>query len=155
MQVLSDYEKERGKPIPSKVHSFIQKRLTVVLTVKYDAVYEAMPELSLELGGKKAIPDVSIFPKLKIDVLHDEIRVKEPPLGVIEILSPRQHLTDIVAHASLYFDAGVKSFWVVIPTFKTIHVFRDAENYTTFADKDILQDDQLNIILPLTEIFPS
>ncbi len=75
--------------------------------------------------------------------------------GAIEVLSPKQIFNDIVEHAPKYFDAGVKSFGVVISIFKTIHVFRDAGHYTTFADQDTVQDEQLNITLPLTEIFPA
>ncbi len=155
VQPLSEYELERGKPMPSKVHSFIQTRLATKLSNRYEDSYDFFTELSLELSTGKSVPDVCIYSKMEIDMLHDEVRVKESPLGVIEILSPRQILNDIVERASQYFDAGVKSFWVVIPTFKTIYVFRDANHYTTFADEDTLQDDALNITLPLTEIFPA
>jgi len=155
VQVLSDYEKERGKPLPSKIHSFVESKLVHTLSLGYEEIFEILPELSLQLSTIKFTPDICICGNMPIDLHQDEEFITEPPNGIIEILTKDQPLSDVLERREKYFDAGVKSFWVVIPTFKTIHVFRDAENYTTFADKDILQDDQLNITLPLTEIFPS
>jgi hypothetical protein len=154
VQPLSDYEIERGKPLPSVLHSLVESKLTAKLSLRYGEKLEILPELSLCLSTIAFTPDICVYSKMKITFEQEEECMTEPPLGIVEILTKSQPLSDLIGRRSAYFDAGVKSFWVVIPTFKTIHVFQDANHYTTFAEKDTLQDDQLNITLPLTEIFP-
>ncbi len=154
-EALSQYEIERGKPMPSKLHAFIQARLVTELSNRYQERYSSLSELSLELSTGRATPDIAIYPPMEIDFFHDEIRMTEPPLCAIEILSPTQGIHEILARAPKYFAGGVQSFWVVIPPFKTIYVFSDAETYDTFADKAVLHDKKTGIELPLTEIFPT
>ncbi len=152
-EVLSQYEIERGKPMPSKLHAFTQTRMVTELSNRYKGRYFAFSELSLELSTGKATPDIVIYPPMEIDFFHDEICMTEPPLCAIEILSPTQGIQDILERAPKYFAGGVQSFWVVIPPFKTIYVFSAPETYDTFADKAILHDKKTGIELPLTEIF--
>jgi len=152
---ISKYEIERGKPMPSKLHSFVQTNLVLALSPKYKEKYQIFSELTLELPSGRSTPDLSIYPKMKIDFLEDEIRMKEPPLGAIEILSPSQGINEILARTPKFFAAGVQSVWVVIPNFKTIYVFNTEKQYETFTDTDTLKDEQLEIVLPLAEIFPT
>ncbi len=149
---LSAYELERGKPMPSKNHSILQARLLRVLLNNYDNEFDFLSELSLELTTGKATPDISIYPKLIIDWLHDEIRVTDPPLTVIEILSPKQGLQDITEKMDMYFGAGVKSCWVVIPTFQTIHIITPNKQVATFTS-GTLTDPGTHIQLQMEEVF--
>ena len=50
-ETLSDYERERGKPMPSKNHSVAQFRLIVALS-RYSSDFSILPELNLKLGGQ-------------------------------------------------------------------------------------------------------
>lgn len=149
---LSQYELERGKPMPSKNHSRLQLRMGKLLIDKYDERYDFHSELSLQLSTGKATPDICIYPKEVIDWFNDEVRVTEPPLTAIEILSPTQGLQDVTEKLTLYFGAGVKSVWVVIPTFKTIYVItpeRDVKTFTTGT----LTDAALDIRLDMDALF--
>ena len=89
---MSEYEIERGKPIPSQQHARLQTRITVYLGVHYANNFEVLTELTLDTPGEKSIPDIAISPVEEIDFNHDEINRKEPPLATIEILSPTQAL---------------------------------------------------------------
>jgi Uma2 family endonuclease len=149
---LSQYELERGKPMPSKNHSILQLRIARLLMNRYDTEYDFLSELSLVLTTGKATPDISVYPKLTIDWLHDEIRVSDPPLAVIEILSPKQGLQDVTEKIDLYFGAGVKSCWVVIPTFQTIHIITPDKQVATFT-AGTLTDPGTGIQLVMEEVF--
>jgi Uma2 family endonuclease len=69
------------------------------------------------------VPDLCIYPKRKIDWQNDEIRVSEPPLTIIEISSPKQDFEDFEHKLKAYFNAGVKSFWLIIPFTETLTIF--------------------------------
>jgi Uma2 family endonuclease len=85
--------------------------------------------------------------------LNDEIRMTAPPLGVIEILSPTQTLNDPTDKAVTYFEHGVKSFWLVLPTLKTINVFSGREQFEAFVQDEVVKDHVLDIQLPLSNIY--
>lgn len=153
----SQYEIERGKPMPSKNHSFIQKRVVKLVDRKYPDKYEILPELSLDLKieGREKVPDLAIFKydDISFDADKDEIRVEQIPLGVIEIMSPSQNLTELLIKSHTYFEAGIKSYWLIIPPLRTVYVFSDKSEYEVFLKNDLLKDEQLNIELDLGKLF--
>ncbi len=150
---LTPYEIERNKPMPSKLHSYVQSVLNGKLWALFHERYNFHSELGLNLEGWQSTPDLCIFPKEKIDFAKDIPKVKESPLGIIEILSASQNPGDLVAKAYQYFENGVKSCWLVIPGLKNIYVFRDPENYEIFKSTELLVDKKLDIELPLADIF--
>lgn len=146
------YELERNKPMPSKNHGKIQTRLIIGLSKQIDPD-SILSEVSLELGEWLSTPDICIYPPSPLDVTNDEIRMEMPPLGVIEILSPTQTLNDLTDKAVHYFESGVKSCWLVLPTLKTIYVFSGSNQFEAFVQDELVKDKVLNIELPLTEVF--
>lgn len=148
----SIYELERNKPIPSKNHGKIQTRLIIALSkqINQDSI---LSEVSLELCEWLFTPDISIYPATPLDVTKDEIRMENPPIGVIEILSPTQTLNDLTDKSYSYFAKGVKSCWLVLPTLKTIYVFSGATQFEAFVQDELVKDKVLNIELPLSEVF--
>jgi Uma2 family endonuclease len=44
----------------------------------------------------------------------------DPPLTVVEILSPNQGMEELISKADAYFEAGVKSCWIVQPLLEAI-----------------------------------
>lgn len=151
--VKSEYELERGKPMPSKNHAIVQGNIYFLLRQKYDPHYRFMPEISILMDEKERIPDLAIYEHLEFTPGNDEVRLATPPLGAIEILSPTQNLADLIAKSYRYFEAGVKSYWLVLPDLTTIYVFSGPNEYEAFVKKGILKDTQLNIELDLEAIF--
>jgi Uma2 family endonuclease len=149
---ISEYEAERGKPMPSKLHALMQANLIAEMAV-YRQRFVLLSELSLSLEDWDSVPDISIFAKSELDFSEDEIRVTISPLCAIEILSPSQSLNDLYDKAKKYFEKGVKSCWIVLPVFKNIYVFSDADNYQIFKSNETLHDTILDIFLPLTDVF--
>ncbi|MBC8110731.1 MAG: Uma2 family endonuclease [Verrucomicrobia bacterium] len=153
-EIISDYELERGKPVPSKNHSILQDNIGFELNIRYRKLYSFLPELSLVMPEKPdTVPDICIFPKMKADFLHDQTSVAQMPFTVIEIVSPSQSNDEILAKFERYFNAGVKSCWLVLPSFKAIHVYSAIGEYEFFNAQMTLSDPVTQIELPLAEIF--
>jgi Uma2 family endonuclease len=149
----SDYEIERKKPMPSKNHAFIQGRLIIALALKYQNQFTLLPEINLDLPAGVRVPDLAIYPPMHFEPQEDEIRLSEMPLAVVEIISPTQELTELIAKSNDYFRAGVKSYWLVLPPLRTIYIFHGANDYEIFSRHDVAVDKQLEIALDLKEIF--
>ncbi len=148
------YEAERNKPMPSFNHGALQMQLGASLYIKYAAQFKIVSEVKLALPNvDPAVPDISIFPKMPIDWLNDEIQVTEPPLTVIEILSPKQSVDDIKNKIfNIYFPGGVKSAWLVIPTLRSIHIFSPDRTYKTY-NSGKLRDIVTGIELDIDKVF--
>jgi Uma2 family endonuclease len=107
--------------MPSLNHSVTQSRLIVELSILYRKTYTFLSELSLAMTGKPdTVPDICTYLKMQVDFLHDRTSLAQMPLTVIEIISPSQTSETILAKFERYFQAGVKSCWLVMPVFKTI-----------------------------------
>jgi Uma2 family endonuclease len=150
---VSQYELERGKPMPSKLHGHVQLKLGTALDNNYSDRYSLFSELSLELNHWDSVPDISIFPKMEIDYSQDEIKITEPPLCAIEILSPSQSLQELISKARKYFSYGLKSCWLVIPGLRNIYVFSSPDDYQIFRDNQMLHDAVIDVRLELAKVF--
>lgn len=148
----SPYEVERGKPIPSKNHSFVQTRLIVAFATQFEQ-FQILSEISLKLGDIERVPDLAIFENIEFTPGEDEIRVEQKPLAVIEILSPKQNLGDLLAKAHVYFENSIGSYWLVLPDLKSIYVFKSPQDYVVFLKKELLKDEVLGIELDLGKVF--
>ncbi|GAA4406486.1 hypothetical protein GCM10023187_25980 [Nibrella viscosa] len=151
---LSQYELERGKPMPNTTHSIIQSNLIVALKNLYKQQYRILSELTLDTPPNGSTPDVVIYPYFDADfTIEYPARRSDPPLVTIEIQSPSQSLDEMIDKANIYFEFGVKSCWIVQPRIKAIFVFDQPNHYHFFHYDDILRDPNLNIELPLSTIF--
>ena len=150
---ISEYELERGKPMPSTNHAFIQDNISFQFNLRYRNEYKLMPELSLDTPGKGTVPDIAIYPKFDIDLRHDVIKTDKPPLVTIEILSPEQKLQDLVDKTYRYFEFGVKSCWIVLPSLKTIMVYSGVDTFEYIKGDVSLRDPNTGFELSLSEIF--
>ncbi len=150
---VSEYELERGKPMPSKLHGYIQSKLIAALEFGYGEQYTLFSELSLDLSTWESVPDISIFPKMEIDYSEDETKVTKPPLCAIQILTSAQSLQDLINKAKKYFSYGVKSCWLVIPGLKNVYVFSSPEDYQIFRDTQTLNDPAIGVELELAKVF--
>ncbi|MDX2189393.1 MAG: Uma2 family endonuclease, partial [Bacteroidota bacterium] len=106
---ISDYEIERGKPMPSNIHSIIQSNLIFLLKSFYKKTYNIHSELTFEVNMERFTPDISLLPKQPIDFQHDIIVFPTPPITAIEILSPTQILGDLFIKMQKLIDLGTQS----------------------------------------------
>ena len=151
--VLSDYELERGKPMPDLNHSLMQRRLLLRLDRRYENRFTILPEVHVKLLKRDRVPDLSVYPPLSFNPRQNKLVMPNPPLCAIEILSEMQKLPDLMLKNDEYFDAGVLSYWLVLPHLQSVYVFNSADEYDVFTRKDILIDKVLDVELDLSEIF--
>ncbi|MVM39051.1 Uma2 family endonuclease [Spirosoma sp. HMF3257] len=149
---LTDYEIERGKPMPSKNHSRIQARLSKELLVFYEDQYDVRSEQSLASPNPPLVPDLSIFPAEASNWQQDEVKESEVPLTVIEIVSPSQSDTELTAKAQDYFSAGTKSYWLVQPLFRTVVILQPNAEELVFHN-NLLTDPTNGISIDLKKVF--
>jgi Uma2 family endonuclease len=149
------YEQERGKPMPSKNHSLLQMEIGFELKMQYGKQFDIFPELSLDLipNTPGAVPDICIYDKTPRNWQVDVIKTKNPPLLAIEILSPRQVFDDITDKINnIYFPAGMKSVWVVLPKVESVMLFRPNQK-TEMYSQGILHDTASGFDLDIDKIF--
>lgn len=150
---IHDYVTERNKPMPSLNHAKIQANIIFLMMLHYKKIFTVVSELSFDLSDWVSVPDVSLLPLTKYDAKNDQIKVLEPPLCTVEILSPTQSLSELVAKSRSYFDKDVKSCWIVFPELENVYVFSSPDNYKIFVKGDILKDEIMQIELNINEIF--
>lgn len=98
-KAISQYELERGKPMPSKFHAFIQTKIGSRFDNDYGDRLICFSELTLGLSQWESVPDLAIYNKEDIDMAVEETQVSLVPLCAIEILSPSQSLQEMVDKA--------------------------------------------------------
>lgn len=150
--VRSQYEIERGKPIPSKNHSRLQMRIGADLLMRYENQYDVRSELSLTAPNPPYVPDLSLFPVEASNWWEDEIKVSEVPFTVIEIVSPSQTDTELTRKARDYFAAGTKSYWLVQPVLRTIFILLPGGDELVFHN-NVLTDPTNDISIDLRNVF--
>jgi Uma2 family endonuclease len=150
-ETLSDYELERGKPLPSFHHGIVQSAL-IHAFYEYSDKFIIVSELSLKLGDFSATPDISIYSKQPISWLHDQTKITEPPLMVVEIISPTQGMQEMIDKLENYFKNGVKSCWLVQTLLKSITLFTPDMKYNVYTSGEV-QDPETGIVVSLDEIF--
>ena len=136
---------------PSYYRSYLCTNVASVL--KSEGTYSIFTKLTLAIDGNDYIPDVSVYPKRKMEWRkRDIVRMTEMPLTAIEIVSPSQALDEALSKFEIYFRAGVKSCWLVSPVTMTVNVYTDMEHVQIFHVGDIIEP-VLNIRIPLSAIF--
>lgn len=151
---VSDPEETQIEKPRSLNHSRLAYRLGILLS-KYEDKYDILPELDFELIADKAKPDIAICNKMPIDWEHDLIRLTEPPITIIEILSPKQAYNDLTDKIyETYFQSGVKSVWLVLPSVEAIQLFIPEQPVKYFNDA-IFHDPTNGIELDIKELFKS
>ena len=152
VELQSAYERERGKPMPSKVHGITQIRLGAAMAPWFDQ-YTVIGELALDLGGRPLTPDLCVYPRLEIDYTDDEIRMTEPPLLAVEIVSPTQGVQELLDKIRHMLQHGVQSCWLVLPAIQAVTVFTADMKQTTFTEGEIA-DPTVAMKICIEDIFP-
>jgi Uma2 family endonuclease len=144
------YEEERGKPMPSFNHGAIQMNLGVEFAKNLS--FRTVSELTLDINGKPYTPDLSVYARAPINLRHDISRATEPPLLVVEILSPQQGAQVVMDKVDVYFAFGVKSCWVVSPPMHSIQIL-SADGGETVLNNGVATDPATGLTADLAAVF--
>lgn len=137
-------------PVPSYNHGYIQTNLAVALHKLQK--YSIVTAVTIEIKGKPYIPDILVYPKRPLDLVHDMIQMTEMPLLAIEILSPTQGVKEMADKFEIYFQAGIQSCWLVVPFIASVTVYAQLTQSKTFTEQQLI-DNKLDIHLSIAEIF--
>lgn len=137
------------KPMPNMHHSVLQGELTSLINQKRrgDRLASAFLELDFVMSDAMIVPDISVFvsDRILIDE-NDEISnalIKVAPDWLIEVLSPEQSVTLLIAKIKLALLHGTKLAWLVDSMEDVILTFTD-NGFNSHHGMDIL---------PMLEIF--
>ncbi|WP_210519564.1 Uma2 family endonuclease [Hymenobacter terricola] len=150
---ISDYELERGKPVPSKNHSIVQANAVFELKTRCRERFRFLSEINIDVAGRVMVPDIGIFQPMAVDMAQDQIVIEQLPLTTSEILSESQALNELIDKANAYFQAGVKSCWIVLPKMRGVAVYSAPDAYVLFHNPQTLTDPATGIELPLAPLF--
>lgn len=141
-----------SEDITSINHSRTIQRISAHLE-QFDNEYDTFPELELKLNGKPVKPDISVFPNLPEDWNSDVIFFTEAPIIAIEVLSPKQALSEITDKVNtVYFPAGVQSVWIIVPLLQTVFIRTPDGGKWTFTE-GVIKDPVTGIEMPFSKIF--
>jgi len=113
--LLSDYELDRGKPMPNLTHGAIQLNLGFEFKLHYGAQYRIAGEVALATVPDSTTPDLVVYPQRTLNFVNETAKQTDPPLLVVEIQSPSQSNNFLTDKAAQYFAFGVQSCWIVFP----------------------------------------
>ena len=86
--------------------------------------------------------------------MDDILIVSQMPDLVIEVLSPKQRISDIFTKFKAYFALGVKSCWLALPLIEVIDVYSRVDQHRTFDINDTeVIDEIMDIRLPIAKVF--
>lgn len=152
IETETNYETERGKPMPNRIHGVIQNWLSYLLSTVYFRQFQFASELSLATIPPTT-PDICIYPKKKLNPREIEAKETEMPLTTIEILSPSQTIEQLQEKAwDIYFPAGVGSAWIVVPELKAIQLLLP-DGQTRLFYNDTLLDPTTGIEIDVAKVF--
>lgn len=153
VEQLTEYELERGKPMPNLTHGAIQANLVFELKTALRTQYRIASEVALATQPDGSTPDVVLYPLMPLGFGDEPAKRTDAPLLCIEIQSPSQSLEEMVEKTTVYFQFGVQSCWIVAPAVKGVFVYDRPGHYRFFYDNETLHDPSLPIELDLGTVF--
>lgn len=153
VEQLTEYELERGKPMPNLTHGAIQANLVFELKTAYRTDYRIASEVGLATQPDGSTPDVVVYPFLPLSFGDEPAKRPDAPLLCIEIQSPSQSLEEMVEKTTTYFQFGVLSCWIVVPVVKGVFVYDRPGHYRFFYDNETLLDPTVGVQLELAAVF--
>ena len=105
----------RPKPWGTDKHSDMCAWLDTLL-LKQAGRSRTRVELSLRIGDDILIPDVCVLRDKKKELYRDILA--EPPLLCVEVISPSQRHSEMIAKCERYHEFGVPFCWVIDPVAK-------------------------------------
>lgn len=80
-----------------------------------------------------------------------------PPDLAVEVLSPGDRASEVLAKVGDWLDAGCRSVWVVDPRTRTVSVYRGPSQVIILHDSELISDEELlpGFRVRVAELFPA
>jgi Uma2 family endonuclease len=104
--------REVQKPLPKKLHAFVQSYLIRILSVNTQPNVRVLSELNVLCGEDRVIPDVTV---VRRNARYIDGDLADPAILAVEILSPCQPLSILIDKAERLIKAGTPMCWIIWP----------------------------------------
>lgn len=142
------------KPMPQGEHSLLQGELCKAINevTKPQQIAYAFPELRCTFGGGSIVPDISVFrwdriPRAASGKVANRFLLQ--PDWAIEILSPDQSLTKVLANLLHCSQHGTELGWLLNPAEASVVIVLPEQRVQLMTERDTLPI-LTNISLSLT-----
>lgn len=137
----------RQKPMPTRKHGSVQIRIGRLLSDRF-ADFDAESEVTVRIRPEKYfVPDLIVQRR---DHMQDPYPT-EPVHLCIEILSPDDRLSEVLAKCEDYHAWGVETAWIVDPESRRAWEYRKGQLLTEVPAAGSLRAEGIEI--PLAEVF--
>lgn len=147
------------KPMPQCQHSFIQGKLceTINRVTETNKIAYAFPELRCTFDNRSIVPDIAIIRWARIP-LDDKGRISNRfltyPDWAMEILSPEQSLTQVLAKLLHCSKKGTQLSWLINPDDEAILVVFPEQKIELYqGDNKLPVLEGIDLILTAENIF--
>jgi len=147
------------KPMPQGEHSRLQGKLCAVINQTAEPTQTAygFPELRCTFGGRSIVPDVAVFRWARIPRQTSgrvANRFELHPDWAIEILSPEQSQTKVLANLLHCIQAGTELDWLIDPEEETILVINAEQQVQLLTGSAHLPlINEIDLSLTVSQIF--
>lgn len=133
-------------------HAYIASNIVAGLHNRKE--YSILSELILQVNKDSMLElDIGLYPKQSVNFISvDRLKMSKMPLLAIEILSPTQGTQDVLAKFKMFFEAGIKSCWLIVPISQSIIVYSSLEKARIFNQNEV-HDNLVGVNLSLSGIF--
>ena len=139
------------KNMPTVHHSVLQKHLTAVID-QADSRYEAFPELRCTLINHSVVPDITVIDQDRIPTAN--VPVSGAPDWIIEILSPDQSTTKLIAKIQHCLQEGTQLGWLLDPKERVILVLWPEDRMVLLKGNDRLPvPTDISLALTVEQVF--
>ena len=89
------------------------------------------------------IPDVSFVPADRMREIDLDRRIQGAPALAVEVVSPTDLAQDLARKVDQYLAAGAQEVWVVYPSMREVHVFRNGGDAAVLGPDDTIECPEL------------
>lgn len=139
----------RPKPPGTGKHSKMQRRLLRLLE-KVFGEDRVEFELSVRIGAEVPVPDLVVLPNRNPLMYRDVL--DEPPLLCVEVVSPSQLPSEMLAKCERYHAFGVPFCWVVDPVGRRAWEYHRPTSGKALV-VEVNRGFSLPCVIPLTDLF--
>ncbi len=119
------------RSVPNFPHGRLASRLAAFFEThcKAKSVHSVVETRIRLRPGRYVIPDVCVFwPDEPTEEIPESL-----PLLVIEVLSPDDRMSDVIAKLHEYHDAGIAHVWLADPKLRCLYLYREGLHEVTSA----------------------
>lgn len=137
----------RQKPMPTRKHGLLEARIAQLINMGFSQ-FEAACEITVRIRTDKyLVPDLIVQRR---DHIQDPYPL-DPVHLCVEILSPKDRFSEILAKCEDYHDWGVETAWVVDPESRRAWEYRKGQRLAEIPAAGSLRAEGIEI--PLAEVF--